>query len=171
MSYDERKAAALVKLTGFLSTYTPPRGVDDDGQATIISKIADAFARRIPANADFDAAMEKVFQKIEDTHKSQSWPTQAHFVDFMPVSEARFQAPESFKVDNLELIARSMNEGVSVPERAVWTKATYLMSLGVPEHVIEEYRKYTVNNLRAIFKEKAHDALYRRYGSIADRYF
>lgn len=169
MTFEERRAQAARLLIDFLSTFTPPRGVDEDGQGKLVTQIADAFARRMPTRGDFDEACDKVFQKVRDTHVSNSWPSQAEFVMAMPQDASKGgKAAETYKPDNYrDWIEEAMSEGREVPEAAIWGPN----SSGVQPQLLEAYRRSSVHSWREFYGNEAQSMMVARYGHAVLPYF
>jgi hypothetical protein len=165
----ERKRDASAMLVDFLNAYSVPRGLSADGQAERITHTADAFARRISENSDFQSEIKKVFTKVRDTHLSNSWPSQAAFVMAMPSGKgAGRSSPETFKVeDQTGHIAAKMRAGDTVPETAIWGR----LSGSLPGDLLERYRNGSVHAWMKAYKRDAHKLMRSRYGVVVDGYF
>lgn len=170
-NHDARKGIAIGRLHDFLSTYTPPRGVSDAGQARVINSIADAFVRRVPASLDLDQEMDKIFTKIMDTHKSMTWPTQAHFVEVMPSRDGRKQAPESFKSQDFRGAVQNMMMGAGVDEKYIWDNVAQLRRDGADTETIEKYREANVARAVSVYGDLAQGMWDRKYGGVVLAYF
>jgi len=165
MTFEERKAQATKLVVEFLGDYSPPRGLDDSQQASRIAHAADAFARRMPSDGNFEEKVDAVLTKIRDTHLSNSWPAQAAFVMAMPQIEWRGAAPKTYQADNAERIPRLMGQGISVPEYEVWK------SQDVSREIIDRYRYASIDNWREVYRDEAEAMMAEKYGGIVRQYF
>ena len=167
MNFEQRKEAAKDLVMDFLDAYSPPRGVSDDGLTKKIILIADAFARHMPTKGDFAENCEKVFQKIRDTHMSNTWPSQAEFVMVMPASEALMKrTAESYKPeDPWASIAEKMKGRAPVPEAAIWSgQASSFPNL-------DSYRAESVASWVSLYSADARAKMMARYGHVVLPYF
>lgn len=169
MDFNERKRQAQSMLIEFLSVFSAPRGLDESQMANRISQIADAFARRMAAKADFRTSVEAVLQKVMDTHLSNTWPSQAAFVMAMPSRELReFQTQETFKPDDpIQHAIDRMESGQHVPEPVIWGT----MSSQLPHRHLDRYRNASVLNWMGIYGADAAMKMRAIYGAVVDPYF
>lgn len=169
MTYEQRQRAARAILIEFLQVFTPPRGLDDKQLATRISQTADAFARRMPMNGDFDKVVHSVLTRVMDTHMSNTWPPQAAFVMAMPNREqSQFRSQETFQVkDPVERITSLMESGEAIPESAIWGT----MAASLPHRHIDRYRNACVLRWMEIYGQDAASLMRAKYGAIVDPYF
>ncbi|WP_299830694.1 hypothetical protein [uncultured Roseobacter sp.] len=165
MTFEERKRIASELVVGFLSDYSPPRGLDASQQASRIAHAADAFARRMPTDGDYSEKVDSVLTKIRDTHLSNSWPAQAAFVMAMPKGEFRGAAPQTFSSDDPDRIPRMMSQGLKVPEFEVWKNQQ------VSRDVLDRYRIASVENWNDVYGREAEDMLAEKYGGVVRGYF
>jgi hypothetical protein len=176
MNFDERKKIARELLTEFLGGFSAPRGLSDEGQAKTIYSISDAFARRMPISgqSEYEQAIIKVFEKVLDNHTTYAWPPQGIIVDAMPQAESKSfgAAPESFK-GNDEMVAKAMNEGDGVPERAVWgSLAKRLVHSGaVSRDVMDKYRMGSVESFRGVYRDEAAKIMEAKHGFQVREYW
>lgn len=165
MNFEQRKQTATELVVGFLGDFSPPRGLTDAQMASRISHVADAFARRMPADDKYQERIDQVFSRIRDTHVSNTWPTQAVFVMAMPQSEYRKGAPASFKPKDKQHIADQMAQGLAVPENEIWK------NLNVSREVSDRYRMAAVDGWREVYGVEAHQMMQEKYGPIVSQYF
>lgn len=177
MTFEQRKAAALSLLVAFLGrTFSPPRGLSDQDQASRISAIADAFARRMPITGDYEELVGKVLQKVADTHFGSSWPTQAVFVDAMPHKELAGMrpAPQTYtSEDKVQAIANKMNEGQPVPEYWVWGQGSNKLmgASAITRDTLDAYRRGSVKAFIDAYRGGAAEIMEERIGPIVREYF
>lgn len=176
MKFDERRAKAKAALAEFLSSFAPPRGLDDDALKAQAANIADAFARRMPVTdmARYEENIEKTFTAIRDNHKGYAWPVQSEFVDAMPRSTS-VSGPriETFKGDEKEQVARRMNDRQPVPESWVWGALSWPLVAGglVPRDLMDSYREASARTFKEIYKHDAYGMLQAKYGDVVAPYF
>lgn len=163
MNYDQRKSKAKALVLDFLGVLSPPRGLDEDQLATRIIQIADAFARRMPTDGDYDQSVAKVLTRLMDTHQSNTWPPQAAFVMAMPHREVReFSSQETFTPKEPEqLIEGRMEKNEPVPETALWGN----MASKLPHKHLDRYRNASVASWVKTYGHKAPDAMFAKYGA------
>lgn len=169
MDFNERKRQAQSMLIEFLSVFSAPRGLDESQMANRISQIADAFARRMPAKADYRTSVEAVLRKVMDTHLSNTWPPQAAFVMAMPNRELReFQTQETFKPDDpIQHAIGRMEAGQHVSEPVLWGAT----SSQLPQGHLDRYRNASVMNWMGIYGSDAAMKMRAIYGAVVDPYF
>lgn len=160
--FHERKAKASEMLFDFLRDFTPPRGVDEDAQATRVSNIADAFARRMPTHGDFEEKVQHVFQSIRDTYLSNTWPAQAVFVELMPKWENLGRsAPQTWRPDDkVEHYQKLIDQGAALPETVIWGRYASLIGLAR----LRPYRKASVASWQKAYQDDAEVKMSARYG-------
>lgn len=169
MNFEQRKSEARELVMEFLSTFAPPRGVDPQGLAEIISNIADAFARKMPTKGEYTEAVQAVFTRIRDTHMSNTWPAQAVFVLAMPSGDAMSRsAAESYRVEDYpEHYAKLMREGQPVPETCLWGT----ISSQLPRRELERYRNASVISWVETYRSDAQSLMRAQYGNEVNAYF
>lgn len=170
MNFSERKAEAVSLVSEFLGDFVPPRGLDGAQLSSRVSMIADAFARKMPTTGNFQEHAESVFNRIRDTHESNTWPAQAVFVMAMPKRDAVGQgsAPETFRVpDPCEAHAKKMLEGLGVPEAALWAGTAHRL----PSIELEAYRRVNIKQWADAYRHSAADRMAKKYGDIVRPYF
>ncbi|MFG6599369.1 MULTISPECIES: hypothetical protein [unclassified Sulfitobacter] len=176
MNFDERRVKAKSALVGFLSSFVPPRGLDDDAMKAQVQNIAEAFARRLPVTdaSQYESNIEKTFTAVLDSHKGYAWPVQSEFVDAMPrsasVSGARV---ETYQADNKQQMARRMNSGQAVPESWVWGPSAWSLVSGglVGREVMDSYRRSSVAKFLEVYSHDAYGMLQDKYGDLVGAYF
>lgn len=169
MNFSERRREAQAMVMDFLSTFSPPRGLDEGQLASRISQIADAFARRMPTDGSYSEKIAAVLVRVMDTHQSNTWPPQAAFVMAMPSREqSQFSAAETFKPqDHVELLSAKMNNGQAIPETAIWGE----MAGKLPRQHLDRYRNASVAGWVSTYGHKAADAMFSKYGGVVMPYF
>lgn len=169
MKFEQRKSEAKEMVMSFLSTMSPPRGVDPQGLANQIDGIADAFARKMPTKGNFGEAVKEVFTRLRDTHLSNTWPPQAAFVLAMPKADTMGRAAaETFQVkDPVERYSRLMLEGDVVPEALLWGS----ISGQLPRRELERYRSVSVLNWVEFYRDSAATLMAAKYGPVVHGYF
>lgn len=169
MKFEERKRIAQSMLIEFLSSFSPPRALDDSQLASRISQLADAFGRRMPIDGDFAEAVQRVCQRVMDTHMSNTWPPQAAFVMAMPSRElSQFSSQETFTPKSeVDLITAKMATNEPVPEAALWGH----ISGRLPRDKLDAYRNASVKSWIDTLGHKAADAMRSKYGHIVAPYF
>ena len=165
MTFEDRRRIASEKLVDFLADFTAPRGLDDSQMARRITQIADAFARKMPIGATYEEKIDALFEKLRDSHLSNTWPPQAAFVELMPKSEFRGSAPATFAPKSDDWIAKKMAAGQPVPETEVWKNQL------VERDTLDRYRFAAVQGWRSVYHGEAEAMMVKRYGSIVRRYF
>jgi len=174
MTFEERKSVAREMLMAFLGRFTPPRGMDEDGQVAMVSAIADAFARKMPVVQieEYRDRVGEVLTKVADSQSSYAWPPQGAFVEAMPRGYgAGRAAPETFKSSDSTL-AKAIRDGDAIPEIVVWGHVGQsLVSAGdVSAADLEAYRAGSVRSWRGVYGDGAMDLLEARYGAEVRRY-
>lgn len=169
MNFDQRKDRAKAAVVEFLSVLSPPRGLDDAQLATRIIQIADAFARRMPIEGDYDQSVATVLTRLMDTHQSNTWPPQAAFVMAMPNRElSKFSSQQTFEPKSpIELTKARMAAGEAVPETELWG----LAASQLPREHLDNYRNASVKNWIDTYGHKAEDAMFAKYGGVVMPYF
>ena len=171
MKFEERRDSALIEISKFLERYTPPRGMTTDAQDASMLSIAEAMARRLPVTGrdEFNANLEKVLEKVADTHSSYAWPPQGVFVDSIPASSGSRRAPlQTFKTDEVELAARKMEAGEGVSEKVVWGDLGIraVNSNLVFQDTLDRYRQSSVEQWHAAYRDDAAYMMGERFGSV-----
>ncbi|WP_299949091.1 hypothetical protein [uncultured Ruegeria sp.] len=171
MKFEERRDAALIEISKFLERYTPPRGMTQDAQDASVRSIAEAMARRLPVTGrdEFNANIERVLEKVADTHSSYAWPPQGVFVDGVPSAGGSRRAPlQTYKTDEVELAARKMEAGEGVSEKVVWgdlgTRA--LNANLISGETLDQYRAASVRQWQAAYRDDAPYMMGERFGSV-----
>lgn len=171
MNFDERKRVSTEMVVDFLEAYTVPRGLSDDAQAKRINSVADAFARRMPTSGDYREQVEKVFDKIRDTHISNSWPAQAIFVMAMPAGDVITpKAAETFEpASPFAWAADAMRKGDPVPERYVWGRPSQqMLSAGeIDRATMDLYRRSSIEHHRSVYRHEAEKIVAGKFGAVA----
>lgn len=173
MNFEQRKQEAMNLVVDFLCSFSAPRGLGEDQMAKRIAAISEAFARRMPVRGNYSEAIEKVFDKIRDTHLSNSWPAQAVFVNAMPQGEVTGpKAAETFSPRQAELAAQKMRNHEAVGERFVWGSGAATLSREglVSSAVIDKYRVGSVASYRKTHGHFADDILVRNFGAVVMPY-
>ena len=171
MKFEERRDVALVEISKFLERYTPPRGMTPDAQDASVRSIAEAMARRLPVTgrSEFDANLEKVFEKVADAHSSYAWPPQGVFVDSIPASQGAKRAPlQLFKTDEVDLAARKMEAGDGVSEKVVWGDiGTRAVNAGLTSReTLDQYRQASVRQWQSAYRDHAPHMMSERFGPV-----
>lgn len=168
MTYEERKRKAQSILVTFLEVFTPPRGLDDGQLAARISQLADAFARRMPVEGDYEEAVHRVLTRLMDTHLSNTWPPQAAFVMAMPNQEVRkFATQTTFDMDPVKVATRRMEAGDAVAETALWGS----IAKDLPRKHLDRYRNASVLKWMEVYGQDAGRLMRAKYGAVVDSYF
>jgi len=169
MNFDQRKHSAKKMVVDFLSVLSPPRGLDDKQLATRIIQIADAFARRMPVEGDYEQSVATVLTRLMDTHQSNTWPPQAAFVMAMPNRElSKFSSQETFEPKSpTELAIARMDAGEAVPEAQLWG----ITAGQLPREHLDNYRNASVKGWIEVYGHKAFDAMVSKYGAAVMPYF
>jgi hypothetical protein len=176
MKFEERKSKSKSALIGFLSSFAPPRGLDDAAMKLQVDGIADAFARRLPVTdvAAFESNIEKTFTAVRDDHKGYAWPVQSEFVEAMPRSvSSGSSAKVEFKRDRHALIISRINAGDPLPENWIWS--SFPMSLvasgEVTRATLDNYRKGAVRSCQHTYGPEAYGIMQAKFGDIVAPYF
>lgn len=169
MRFEQRKTRAKTLVMDFLEVLSPPRGLDEKQLATRIIQIADAFARRMPIEGDYDQAVASVLTRLMDTHQSNTWPPQAAFVMAMPNREvSKFSSQQTFEPKSpIELTKSRMEAGEPVSEADLWGVAASQL----PREHVDNYRNASVKNWLDTYGHKAADAMFAKYGGVVMPYF
>lgn len=165
MTYDQRKISAKKILVEFLDDYSAPRGLNDGQLANRITHAADAFARRMPTDGNFEEKVHAVLLKIRDTHLSNTWPPQGAFVMAMPQIEFRGVSPKTYEPDHTGHVARMMAQGLPVAESEVWK------THDVSRDVIDRYRSASVQKWADTHGQDAPHFMREKYGASVDLFF
>jgi hypothetical protein len=169
MNFDQRKHSARKMVVDFLSVLSPPRGLEDKQLATRIIQIADAFARRMPVEGDYEQSVAAVLTRLMDTHQSNTWPPQAAFVMAMPNREiSKFSSQQTFEPKSpIELTISRMQAGQAVPETQLWGGTAGHL----PREHLDNYRNASVKGWIETHGHKAFDAMVSKYGAVVMPYF
>lgn len=162
--FEDRKSKAREMLLDFLDQFTPPRGVDEDAQATRLNSIADAFARKMPVQGDYEEKVQGVFQSILDTYSSNTWPAQAVFVECMPKWENLGKsAPQSYRPDDkIEHYREKISRSDPLPETVIWGPMAYRAGL----EALRPYREASIAAWQKAYRDDAEMKMTSRYGHV-----
>jgi hypothetical protein len=171
MKFEERRDFALGEISTFLERYTPPRGMTQEAQDATVLSIAEAMARRLPDTGqdEFRANLEKVLEKVADTHSSYAWPPQGVFVDCLPTSQGSGRAPlQTFKADDIQIAVKKMERGDGVSEGVVWGNLGIraVNSGEVSQETLDEYRAASVKKWLGAYRDHAPTLMSERFGAV-----
>jgi hypothetical protein len=175
VNHQDKVAIAGERLSQFLQSMTPPRGVTPEALIAITDAIADAFARKLTGSseAEYLDAIQKTFIAVRDNHKGYTWPSQADFVAALPVLTTA-SAPQTYDPDDrLKQIGAKMAMNDGVPDAFVWGhRSAALMSGGyVTRDRMDQYRRGSVRAFKDLYKHDAMPVMQRYYGDAVLNYF
>lgn len=170
MNFEQRKQKAMEMLCTFFASYVEPRGMTEDALSQRVTNIADAFARRMPTEGDFAEKVEAVFDKIRDSHMSNTWPSQAVFVSAMPEENRKMKvAAETFTPDDpLVAAAARINEGAKVPDRHIWGSVSIRLLNGgyVTKDRMDAYRDGSIRHHKSVYGADTAKFLQQKFGDV-----
>lgn len=172
MKYEDRKAVAREMVTAFLSRFTPPRGMCEDGQVAMISAIADAFGRKMPVvpAEEYRDKVGEVLTRVADLHTTYAWPPQGVFVEAMPKGYGvGKKAPKTFSGSSW---AAAIRDGRSVPEGVVWgiEGALLVTNAEITSSELASYREGSLRAWKTTYGDDAVDLLAGKYGAEVNRH-
>lgn len=174
MTFEERKAIASKLVWEFMMAFSVPRGLPQEQQVSRMSAIAEAFARRLPTKGDYEEGIQRVFDKVRDSHLSNSWPPQAVFVIYMPGHEVKsVKAAETFTPNQLEVAASKMRDGQPVAERYVWGASSdaLIHSGKIDRDTMDKYRKASVASFQSVYQHRTIETMVKKLGQSVAAYF
>lgn len=176
MNFDQRMAICRAALFEMLESFAPPRGLGEAAQVATVSSITEALNRKIGImpESEFRETLRKTFVGVRDHHKSYVWPSQAAFVEAVPVpvGVASGAAPKTYETNRAELYAKRMRAEDPVPEAAVWGDLSVRLAQSgdVPQSMMDSYRAQSVRHHNEVYRERAEELMLERLGEIVRPY-